>query len=75
MKECKVSGYRDIAEVYVDGIHFNNVGDYVVGATFYSTIFRDDPRGLTAECPQPSPRDSTSHPGYASRAADHDDPG
>jgi hypothetical protein len=49
MKECKVSGYRDIAEVYVDGIHFKNVRAYVVGATFYSTIFRDDPRGFTAE--------------------------
>jgi hypothetical protein len=49
MKKGKVSGYCDIAEVYVDGIHLNNVGAYVVGATFYATIFRDDPRGLTAE--------------------------
>jgi hypothetical protein len=49
MKEGKVTGYSDIAEVYVDGIHFNNVGSYVVGVTFYATIFRDDPRGLTAE--------------------------
>jgi len=33
----------------VEQIHFNNVGSYVVGTTFYATIFHDDPRGLTAE--------------------------
>ena len=49
MKAGKVPGYTDIAQVYVDGIHFNNVGSYVVGTTFYATLFRDDPRGLTAE--------------------------
>ena len=49
MKVGKVPGYTDIAQVYVDGIHFNNVGSYAVGTTFYATIFRDDPRGLTAE--------------------------
>ncbi len=41
--------FIDIAQVYVDGIHFNNVGSYVVGATFYATLFREDPRGMTAE--------------------------
>jgi hypothetical protein len=49
MRAGKVPGYTDIAQVYVDGIHFNNVGSYAVGTTFYATIFRDDPRGLTAE--------------------------
>ena len=49
MRAGKVPGYTDIAQVYVDGIHFNNVGSYVVGTTFYATLFRDDPRGLTAE--------------------------
>jgi hypothetical protein len=34
--------------LYVDGIHFNNVGSFVVGTTFYATLFRDDPRGLGA---------------------------
>jgi len=48
MRAGKVPGFRDIAEVYEDGIHFNNVGSYVVGTTFYATLFRDDPRGLTA---------------------------
>ncbi len=49
MKAGKVPGFSDIAEVYVDGIHFNNVGSYVVGTTFYATLFREDPRGMTAE--------------------------
>jgi hypothetical protein len=49
MRAGKVPGYSDIAQVYVDGIHFNNVGSYIVGVTFYATIFRDDPKGLTAE--------------------------
>jgi hypothetical protein len=49
MRAGKVAGFTDIAEVYVDGIHFNNVGAYIVGVTFYATLFRDDPRGVTAE--------------------------
>ena len=49
MRAGKVPGYSDIAQVYMDGIHFNNVGSYVVGTTYCATIFRHDPRGLTAE--------------------------
>ena len=49
MRAGKVQGFNDIAEVYVDGIHFNNVGSYIVGMTFYATLFRDDPRGMTAD--------------------------
>ncbi len=48
MRLGKVPGFTDIAEVYVDGIHFNNVGSYIVGVTFYATLFRNDPRGMTA---------------------------
>ena len=48
MRAGKVPGFNDIAQVYVDGIHFNNVGSYVVGTTFYATLFREDPRGITA---------------------------
>jgi hypothetical protein len=49
MKAGKVPGYTEIAQVYVDGIQLNNVGSYAVGTTFYATIFRDEPRGLTVE--------------------------
>jgi hypothetical protein len=48
MRAGKVPGYDDVGQLYVDGIHFNNVGSFVVGTTFYATLFRDDPRGLGA---------------------------
>ena len=49
MRAGKVPDFNDIAEVYVDGIHFNNVGSYIVGTTFYATLFREDPRRMTAD--------------------------
>jgi lysophospholipase L1-like esterase len=49
MRAGKVPGFTDIAEVYIDGIHFNNVGSFVVGTTFYATLFRDDPKGMNAD--------------------------
>ena len=49
MRLGKVPGFTDIAAVYMDGIHFNNVGSYIVGTTFYATLFRDAPRGMTAD--------------------------
>jgi hypothetical protein len=49
MRLGKVPDFTDIAEVYVDGIHFNNVGSYIVGLTFYTTLFLDEPRGMTAD--------------------------
>lgn len=39
-------GLSDIADLYSDGIHFGDVGAYVVGTTFYATLYRNDPRGL-----------------------------
>ena len=37
MRLGKVAGVTDIAEVYVDGIHFNNVGSYIVATTLRPT--------------------------------------
>ncbi len=48
MRAGKVAGFTNIGEIYVDAIHVNNVGSYIVGTTFYATLFRDDPKGLTA---------------------------
>jgi hypothetical protein len=45
MKNGQVPGYSGVEEFYVDSIHFNNVGAMVVGTTFYSTMFKADPRG------------------------------
>ena len=47
-KAGKVPGLEGVEEFYADGIHFNNVGAFVVGTTFYSTMFRRDPRGSDA---------------------------
>lgn len=47
MKNGQVSGYNEIWQVYRDGIHLNNVGSYIVACTFYSTVYKADPRGLT----------------------------
>jgi hypothetical protein len=33
-------------DFYSDGIHFNNIGSYVVGCTFFATIYKTDPRGM-----------------------------
>jgi len=37
-----------LLDVYADGIHLNAVGSYLCAATFYATLFRDNPRGLNA---------------------------
>jgi hypothetical protein len=46
MKAGKVPGHSGIVTVYSDGIHFNDVGAYIVGCTFYATLFRESPLGL-----------------------------
>ena len=48
MRKGKVPGLTGVEELYADGIHFNNVGAFVVGTTFYATMFQKDPRGLDA---------------------------
>lgn len=46
MKAGKVPGFKDIHDVYADGIHLNNVGSYITACTFYATLFKEDPAGL-----------------------------
>lgn len=48
IKAGQVPGYSSITQVYADGIHFNEVGSYLVGCTFYATLFKENPKGLTA---------------------------
>ena len=40
------SGIDDVVDFYTDGIHFGNLGSYVVALTFYSTMYHEDPNGL-----------------------------
>ena len=49
MKAGEVPGYTEISQVYKDGIHLNNVGSYVVACTFFSTLYGENPKGMTAE--------------------------
>ena len=46
MEQGQVPGYTDIIELYSDGIHFTNAGSYIVGLTFFTTLYKDDPNGL-----------------------------
>lgn len=42
-----IPGYNDIWDLYSDGIHMNNVGSFVLGSTFFATMYKQDPRGIT----------------------------
>jgi hypothetical protein len=49
MKAGQVPGATTIHSVYADGIHLNNLGRYIVGCTFYATIFQEDPHGFAGD--------------------------
>lgn len=46
MKAGQVPGYTDIRQLFADGIHLNNVGSYIVGCTYFATLYKDNPKGL-----------------------------
>jgi hypothetical protein len=48
MKSGSVPGCTNVVQVYKDGIHFGEVGSYIVGCTFYATLFKENPQGLPA---------------------------
>jgi hypothetical protein len=49
MKAGEVPGHKHISEIFTDAIHLNNVGSYVVGCTFYATLYKENPQGLPHE--------------------------
>ena len=49
MRAGEVSGYSDIHQLYKDGIHLNEAGSFLVGCTFFATLFGEDPAGLPTE--------------------------
>jgi|GEM_PF-2015553 len=55
IKAGQVPGFRDIREVYNDGIHLNNIGAYIAGLSFFATLYGETPIGLPAEPYQPQP--------------------
>ena len=49
MRAGELPGYKGIYGVYKDAIHLTNVGGYIVGCTFYATIYQKDPKDFPAE--------------------------
>ena len=43
MRAGQVPGYTSINQLYTDHIHFGDTGSYIVGMTFFATLFRDNP--------------------------------
>jgi hypothetical protein len=49
MEAGEVPGCEEIKDIFADGIHLNNVGSYVVGCTYFATLYRENPKGLPGE--------------------------
>ena len=43
IKANQITGIDNITDLYADAIHFNNTGAYVLGLTFYATMFKQSP--------------------------------
>lgn len=46
MAAGQIAGYKSIWDVYSDGIHMSETGSFIVGATYYATMYKEDPRGI-----------------------------
>lgn len=46
MKNGQIAGYSSIWQVYSDGIHMTGIGSYIAAVTYFSTLYKADPRGL-----------------------------
>ena len=58
----KVPGIGGVEELYVDAIHLNNVGAFVVGTTFYATLFQKDPAGTDFRAYGPGTKQKLDRP-------------
>ena len=61
-KAGKVPGLNGVEDLYVDSVHFNNVGAFVVGTTFYATLFKKDPDGADARPYGPGTKQKLDRP-------------
>ncbi|HKK61659.1 MAG TPA: hypothetical protein VJ951_03810, partial [Bacteroidales bacterium] len=48
MREGKMPNYQNIWQVYYDDIHMKGIGSYIIAVTFYATLYKTDPRGISA---------------------------
>ena len=72
MKAGEVPGYKQIKEVFADDIHLNNVGSYVVGCTYFATLYRQEPEGAFLGTVQgDGPEAGRGHPGYGVEGGQH----
>jgi hypothetical protein len=46
MQRGEMPGYSSVWQLYEDAVHLNNVGQYLVGATYYSTLYRASPQNI-----------------------------
>jgi hypothetical protein len=46
IKAGQVPGYSDITQLYTDDVHLNTTGSFLVGTTFYATLYKEDPNGM-----------------------------
>ncbi|MFT3785979.1 MAG: hypothetical protein QM770_07415 [Tepidisphaeraceae bacterium] len=53
----------DISGIYVDAIHFGDLGRFAVGTTFFATMYATDPHGMSAS----SYKSTQIHPGQAAK--------
>jgi hypothetical protein len=53
----------DVSGMYVDAIHFGDLGRFVVGSTYYATMYETPPTGLSSA----SYRSTQTHPGQAAQ--------
>lgn len=49
MRAGELPGYKGIYDVYKDAIHLTGTGGYIVGCTFYATLYRKNPAQFPAE--------------------------
>jgi len=45
-KAGQVPGFTHIQDVYADGVHMNNYGEYIAGCTYYAMLYKENPTGL-----------------------------
>lgn len=47
MAAGEIAGYNSIWDIYSDGIHLRETGSFIVAATYFATLYKEDPRGIT----------------------------
>src|SRR5689334_17963862 len=49
MHAGQIPGYNDISVAYADNLHMNSIGSFIVASTWYSVLYKEDPRGLSSD--------------------------